>query len=307
MWTRFIFVLFLLSSTSTGYGKVLTVKVSAPGTLEQMVESHRLDTCTSLTVEGKLNSADIRTLRRLAGHAEDGKATGQLRTLNLSKVKFVTDKTPFLELNVAEEQLAGVITPDYVHSYTPRLNTSWSESSPGSGDISSFTGSSTYKKVERYKPIYYLSHTLQCSLMVSCQVKMKNDRFTYMRSESQFNTSDGLSDSLWQVLCKKGLDKFSGHRIEKRTDGYYLTAMSKRKQFSPITFYGCPQLRSVTLPKDIMFGPHIYDEGNCISYVIGKELFLWDRKEPSFSLCNKDTQGTASNIRHNIRSEEEYV
>lgn len=124
MWNKLFFLLFLISYANIGCAKI-TIKVPKPGTLEQIAQEQRLDTCYYLVVEGKLNSSDIRVLRRLAGYAEDGESLGRLRALDLSQVKFVTDKEPFMELDVVQEKLAGVVSPDYVVSYHQSpLNTS---------------------------------------------------------------------------------------------------------------------------------------------------------------------------------------
>ena len=87
------------------------VKMKKTGTLGQMVGELRLDTCSYLTIEGKLNSADIRVLRQIAGYEEKGGSSGNLLMLDLRKAKFASDDEPFMELDASKEKLAGVIQP----------------------------------------------------------------------------------------------------------------------------------------------------------------------------------------------------
>ena len=44
-----------------------TVRVKKAGTLETVLGASRQDTCRHLIVKGKLNSADLQVLRRMAG------------------------------------------------------------------------------------------------------------------------------------------------------------------------------------------------------------------------------------------------
>ncbi|MDD7241533.1 MAG: hypothetical protein SOV28_05670, partial [Bacteroidaceae bacterium] len=92
---------------------VTTVKVKKAGTLGILLTQAQQDTCTSLAIKGKLNSDDIRILRRMAGYKEDGCSTGQLHTLNLAEAEFVTDKEPYMVLDAKEAMLAVVANPEF--------------------------------------------------------------------------------------------------------------------------------------------------------------------------------------------------
>ena len=48
------------------------VVVKQAGTLGTLLTQVQQDTCTALAIKGKLNSDDIRILRRMAGYKEDG-------------------------------------------------------------------------------------------------------------------------------------------------------------------------------------------------------------------------------------------
>jgi hypothetical protein len=67
------------------------VKIKKPGTLEQVLSQEQKDTCSFIVIEGKINSADIKVLRQMAGYPEDGSNTGKLFAIDLRKAKFVTD------------------------------------------------------------------------------------------------------------------------------------------------------------------------------------------------------------------------
>lgn len=256
------------------------IKVKRPGMLEQMVEAHRLDTCTFLAVKGKLNSSDIKVLRRMGGYARAGEVGGRLFSLDLRKAKFKNDNMPYMELEVSKEKLAGVICPELSFWYTPAASGSSviPKSISRNSDLNSFDRGQG--KVSGYKAVYYLGHTSKTPLGVKMLAEDSNcSWYEELWNKTEFSAEAGVSDSLWNDLHKKKLDKFSGHRIEKRADGYYLLAMSRKGQFSPATFYDCPNLRIVALPKNINFTPDIYDEGNCICYFLGKLLYLWNRQE----------------------------
>ena len=72
----------LLCATSTF--AMTTVRIKQAGTLGTLLTPEQLDTCTALAIWGKLNSADIKVLRRMAGG--DG-GDGHLGLLDLSKAK----------------------------------------------------------------------------------------------------------------------------------------------------------------------------------------------------------------------------
>ena len=69
---------------------VTTVKVKQAGTLGTLLTQVQQDTCTALAIKGKLNSADIRVLRRMAGYGTEGRP-GRLAVLDLHKARFVKD------------------------------------------------------------------------------------------------------------------------------------------------------------------------------------------------------------------------
>ena len=81
------------------------VEVKKPGTLGSLLTQEQQDTCTTLILQGKLNSSDIKVLRHMAGYQEEGCQTGCLRGVDLSRVTFVSDKKPYLVLDTAQEHM----------------------------------------------------------------------------------------------------------------------------------------------------------------------------------------------------------
>ena len=76
------------------------VELSTPGTLSALLTDAQKDTCKSLVVTGKLNSADIRTLRQMAGYGDDG---GKLENLDLRNAGFVSDDSPYQTLDAEND------------------------------------------------------------------------------------------------------------------------------------------------------------------------------------------------------------
>ena len=91
-----------------------TVRVKKAGTLETVLGASRQDTCRHLIVKGKLNSADLQVLRRMAGWADGAGRTGQLHVLDLRGAHFVKDAQPFLCLDARDVSLLGLAQPKTV-------------------------------------------------------------------------------------------------------------------------------------------------------------------------------------------------
>ena len=261
------------------------VRVKKAGTLETVLNASQLDTCRHLVVKGKLNSADLRVLRRMAGYDDGTGHTGQLVVLDLRKARFATDKESFMELDAAEEHMAGLVHPRKVHVSSmgtflggePQYKSA--SRSKKLGNSSDYLYRETLMATLRYKPIYFLDHRSGIPLIVQTAVERQGGGKTYLSSESEFSFAKGITDSTWDSLCSRKLNSFNGHSIEKHDNRYILKVTSQKRQFSPITFYKCPNLKTVVLPKNIYLQPHIYDEGNSIVYYTGKHLVKWDYPE----------------------------
>ena len=65
----------------------LKLHVKKAGTLHRLIEKKHKSHITGLSLSGKLNNDDLRTLRYLCGAAdEDGKTHGKIKRLDLSNV-----------------------------------------------------------------------------------------------------------------------------------------------------------------------------------------------------------------------------
>lgn len=100
---RICFLLCFLAAAALQAKKLV---VSAPGTLGSLI-GNRTHTITSLTIEGTLNSADLRVLRDMMGRDFQGRKTaGRLTRLNMSKVSFQPGGEPYMLKNV-EQYITG--------------------------------------------------------------------------------------------------------------------------------------------------------------------------------------------------------
>lgn len=89
-----------LRPSGVPHGSTVTVDVATPGTLESQLADASLNTITSLKVNGKINSTDLGTLRRMAGRDENGIRTeGTLARLDLSGASIVAGGNPYLVEN----------------------------------------------------------------------------------------------------------------------------------------------------------------------------------------------------------------
>ena len=104
MHTRYSVVLLVLFSLLSSRGGATTptlVRVDAPGTLSKLLTEQQQDTCRHLIVSGKINSEDIKVLRKMAG--ADGR--GQLCLLELADAEIASSKMPYLTITDAEERI----------------------------------------------------------------------------------------------------------------------------------------------------------------------------------------------------------
>ena len=96
-----LFLFSILFSLSAYSQEPVKVNVTKPGTLSTLLTEAQKDTCQYLVISGKLNSADIKVLRRMAG----ANYRGSLRTLNLKDAKIVSSEEPYLIIRNAEETI----------------------------------------------------------------------------------------------------------------------------------------------------------------------------------------------------------
>ena len=266
-----------------------SVKVKKTGTLEQMVGELRLDTFSYLTIEGKLNSADIRMLRQMAGYADEGGKVGRLECLDLKDVEFVDDKCPFMTLDAAKEHLAGTALPGKVKAYEQAVDRNLLATQRT--DYDSYRDRMWRWKYEQmdqsviwmrglsvlyYYPRYFLGHDSRKSIQMSTVV-MRNDEFRHggngeqlsmvsRNSEGEYFFADGIGHSQWKEMKRRKILRFPGHRIEASGSKYTLSVSSVKGKFFHDTFYKCPSLRVVMLPRWATIDYTLVDETSRVEY-----------------------------------------
>ena len=235
------------------------VHVKKAGTLSSLLIREQQDTCTSLIVSGRLNSADIKVLRRMAGYEENGKC-GKLTALDLREAKFVKDEEPFMSLDAAECGLAGTALPD---RYFPNVTSAPSELWNGE------------RSIFQYKPKFFLGYsrkdavTERTAPAVEYNCKAYAPLMVDKESEGDFRFALGITDALWHEMnVTYRVTSFKGHRIT-RTEGnrYVLHAHLLKNVFSADMFYGCKHLREVVLPCRIKLNLSVMDDAACYRIV----------------------------------------
>lgn len=234
-----------------------TVRVKKAGTLASLLTWEQQDTCTTLVIKGKLNSADIKVLRCMAGGNDAGSmGTGRLALLDLSEAKVVSSNQDYLLLDAAEESLVCAV-------YAKRVEQNY------------VYNGNTYYDVRKYGAAYILDYRSDARYTVvrkgewthRTNLKSVNPYPKSVVSEDEIVFRDGLSVGEWKALEKKGLTKFSGHRLQNENGKYILHCFTKKGLFSVDFFYKCPNLRTVVLPEDKRLDENMAVYDNPVEYI----------------------------------------
>jgi hypothetical protein len=206
------FLPWLLSASSQ---KPVKVNVTKPGTLSTLLTQAQQDTCQYLIVSGKLNSADIKVLRKMAG--ADGR--GKLTILNLMNATIVSSEVPYLTIRNAEEKILPNVSSVKVSVGPMGRELRWGGLSP---EIPSFPTLG--------------NDLLSAKLILPNQAEQPLD----VNAVSQ-------NLSLWKAITKI---KLKGHTIIEGKDGHYTySAFTHKKHFCRDMFYHCPNLKQVIVPE----------------------------------------------------------
>ena len=249
------------------------VEVRKAGTLGSLLTQEQQDTCTALVIEGKLNSADIRVLRRMAGYQEDGFSTGRLKHLDMRKAKFTTDKEPFLKLNADEERLIAIAKPENGGSYSPHGDENYYRvSNPGrSGEVKSYPLS---------RNLYYTPHFV---LNAEEDATRPSIESVYIGQKEQGapafvgaekNPPNFIGADFTKQFSKKdrrkvrssNLRKQAGHKLEYRDNHYVWKISLKDDLFTQDMFYKCLLLEAVALPNGMALSDMVEVRGDKIGY-----------------------------------------
>lgn len=201
------------------------VAVEKAGTLDQQLSDQQQDTCSMLTVRGKLNSANIKTLRRMAG-ADGGQ--GRLKMLDLSHAKIVTDKaTPYLELDAAEHQIKAVVHLAIIdQGRKTTLSADYSAHGLG-GD------------------------TIPHLMLGKGFVKRTHFHLDDTHSETTRQTGNWYDNPTWNLaqLKEKKIREIQGHTLSVENGRCIYRAYTRKGIYSNDMFYHCPQLKYLMLPR----------------------------------------------------------
>lgn len=187
------------------------VHVAKPGTLSTLLTPMQQDTCTSLCLSGRLNSADIRTLRKMAGYEA---SKGQLKFLDMQHVRLEKDEEPYLEISNAGKMLQVM---DTISKYRTDNLTSFEERTDFQSEA--YRGNKYQNRLRSAEQTEYF--------------------LALMSAKEPVNT---------ELLKKRKLMDFKGHRIEENEDKVKYIATMYKNTFCYDFFYGCTQLRIVILP-----------------------------------------------------------
>ena len=229
----------------------MVVCVPKAGTLSTILTQEQRDTLTSLSLSGKLNSADIRTLRHMAGYKEEEYNTGRLKWLDLREVEFVTDSKPYLVLDATEEKMMGFAKGKfYDQSGGPRywpyyvLNSPPNEDSLAVGRVNLLAKDWTDK---------------QTGISLANSPFMSSSKVSF-----DFRIQFTKVDRMW--MHRYEMKKFEGHRMKWTGVRYEYIACTYKGIFFLDMFYKCPQMKTIVLPEHTRISENVSVYGDPISY-----------------------------------------
>lgn len=294
MKTYTLFIALALATVALGQ---TNVEVKKAGMLAEVLTQEQKDTCSYLVVSGKLNSADIRVLRQMAGYAEEeGQSVGRLATLDLGGVEFVTDKSPYMVLDAAEVQLKATVVPTGSKSYSHMLGRPLAEDHEINYDryyhkdwkdyrnyrwngsfyvdrpeLMEVTGKST-----SYRPRYFIGKLEDMEKHVHPQHKTSSSSDTqhskvkmpYFNGGQFCFASKDFGTADWKMMKRAGITHFRGHRVVKDGDRYLLEAFCQKGCLPHDMFHGCSSLQHVILPDGVRVDRTVFDETSTLEYSV---------------------------------------
>ena len=165
--------------------------------LASALTQEQQDTCTTLTVEGKLNSDDIKVLRQMGAK--------RLTLLDLSQAKIVTSQEPYMVLDAKDEYIVCAAYADKV-----RISSNGMFLNP-------------QKKILKYGPAYVLNyqHDEKFTVIHSASLRLvdntiqpdqrpkyaREDYPLQLASKDEFVFHNGLTDAEWEKLQRAKITK----------------------------------------------------------------------------------------------------
>ena len=231
---KLVFCLFLLFSLSAYSQKADEVNVKTAGSLGELLTEAQQDTCRFLIVSGKLNSADIKVLRRMAG--ADGR--GRLCGLNLLGARIVSSEMPYLTIQKAENTVKAKVSTERLTSFFI---------SPSDSRIAS---------------TYYYKYPWDDHIWGDFA------NFVLLPKTNERPDAQTVAENLsqWKKMKRQRLNA-KGHCISKGDDGHYIySAYTHKDLFCADMFYGCPNLQMVILPRKGKIFDRVVIDGDPICY-----------------------------------------
>jgi hypothetical protein len=265
-------VLYISFNPQNDYsGEMMTfINVKKAGTLESLLTQEQKDTCSRLMIVGKINSADIVTLRKMAGE------NGSLAILDLSGARIVESKEPYLVIEDAEQHI--MLWRHWVQggpSYTPRDWIEIPESErveynkrswrPTYQDKKYPSSPSRYMLPSRYN-VPYRERTRVSGFRETFKKWWSGDSNTYGQTAICL-FEDSLMELPGRKILKMKPIRLKGHRLERKGDKYVLTAHTVRGSLCSDMFYDCPKLKHVIVPLNLSRNERVAIRGSRVNYL----------------------------------------
>ena len=213
------------------------VTVTKAGELKNKLTSAQMDTCTSLTIIGELNSEDIRMLRRMAGAPDAGESKGKLRTLDLRKAEFRNDKTPYVVLDMAKEHFFGSSLPQFNKSPGDDLSYNIPTHYWGSG--------SKTVSLKNHVAYHRASYSISDPQCINDEGIFAAERYNHLNVD--FTKESDRKDR--RKMRSYNMLKVKGHKVKWENNRFVWYAYLDNDFFSCDMFYGCNQLQAIALPQ----------------------------------------------------------
>lgn len=249
-------------------GGITCINVETAGTLESLLTQEQKDTCSQLRVIGRINSADIITLRNMAGE------NGCLKKLDLSGASIVASKEPYLQIEDAEKKIM-------LWEYSVRKR---SVNFPGDKrffyerEVNKNRGWGTPYQDKLYpsSPGRYLSPSpYQVPYRERAYSGGYDDPYYIMGKSNELSSNKRTGICLFEDNLKRVKHgefipmkpiRFKGHRLKRKGDSYILSAHTEKNSFCRDMFYKCPMLKQVIVPLKVSFNERLTIAGSNIEF-----------------------------------------
>lgn len=249
--------------------EITCINVETAGTLESLLTQEQKDTCSQLRIIGQINSADIITLRNMAGE------NGCLEKLDLSGVSIVASKDPYLQIEDAEKEIM-------LWAYSVRKK---SVNFPGDKrffyerEVNKNRGWGTPYQNKLYPSSQgrYLSPSpYQVPYRERAYSGGYDDPYYIMGKSNEpiSNKRTGIclfEDNLNRVKHGEFIPmrpiRFKGHRLKRKGYSYILSAYTEKDSFCPDMFYHCSKLKQVILPIKASVNERVSVAGSYIKFL----------------------------------------